>query len=76
MAKEEHDGSMKTTVDIPDKELLDLMRVTAARTKRDAILQAIREFTRKRKLSEVAKMLGTFTDFMSQDELRRMREDR
>jgi hypothetical protein len=76
MTKEEHDGSMKTTVDIPDKELLDLMRVTAARTKRDAILQAIREFTRKRKLSEVAKMLGTFTDFMSQDELRRMREDR
>jgi hypothetical protein len=67
---------MKTTVDIPDKELLDLMRVTAARTKRDAILQAIREFTRKRKLSEVAKLLGTFTDFMSQDELRRMREDR
>ncbi len=67
---------MKTTVDIPDKELLDLMRVTAARTKRDAILQAIREFNRKRKLSEVAKMLGTFTDFMSQDELRRMREDR
>ncbi len=67
---------MKTTVDIPDKDLLDLMRVTAARTKRDAILQAIREFNRKRKLSEVAKMLGTFTDFMSQDELRRMREDK
>ena len=66
---------MKTTVDIPERELLDLMRVTAARTKRDAILQAIREFNRKRKLSEVAKMLGTFTDFMSQDELRRMRED-
>ncbi len=66
---------MKTTVDIPDKDLLDLMRVTAARTKREAILQAIREFNRKRKLSEVAKMLGTFTDFMSQDELRRMRED-
>jgi hypothetical protein len=66
---------VKTTVDIPDNELLDLMRVTAARTKRDAILQAIREFNRKRKLSEVAKMLGTFTDFMSQDELRRMRED-
>ena len=66
---------MKTTVDTPEGELLDLMRVTAARTRRDAILRAIREFNRKRKLSEVAKMLGTFTDFMSQDELRRMRED-
>jgi hypothetical protein len=66
---------MKTTVDIPDRDLLDLMRVTAARTKREAILLAIREFNRKRKLSEVAKMLGTFTDFMSQDELHRMRED-
>ncbi|MCX7037851.1 MAG: DUF2191 domain-containing protein [Spirochaetes bacterium] len=66
---------MKTTIDIPDGELLDLMRFTAARTKRDAIIQAIREFNRHRKLGEVAEMLGTFTAFMSQDELRRMREE-
>lgn len=65
---------MKVTIDIPDKELIDLMRGSGARTKREAILQAIREFNRERKLSEVDKMLGTFIDFMSQDELRRMRE--
>jgi len=59
----------------PTEELLDLMRFTAARTKRDAILQAIREFNRHRKLGEETQMLGTFTDFMSPDELRRMRED-
>jgi hypothetical protein len=66
---------VKTTIDIPDGELLDLMRFTAARTKRDAIIQAIREFNRHRNLGEVAEMLGTFTGFMSEDELRRMRED-
>ena len=66
---------MKTTVDIPDSELAQLMQTTSARTKREAILRAIREFNRKRKLSDVAGILGTFKHFVSQDELRRSREE-
>ena len=34
-------GSMKTTVDIPEDELKDVMRFTRARTKREAIVTAI-----------------------------------
>ena len=37
---------MKTTVDIPDEELEELIRHTGARTKRDAIVTAISDFNR------------------------------
>jgi hypothetical protein len=38
--------SMKTTVDIPDRELEDAIRFTGARTKREAIVTAIGDFNR------------------------------
>jgi hypothetical protein len=66
---------MKTTVDIPDNDLADLLRNTAARTKREAIIKAIREFNRKQKLAEIARKLGTFSDFMTIDELERRRQE-
>jgi Arc/MetJ family transcription regulator len=66
---------MKTTVDIPDADLADLMRATAARTKREAILEAIREYNRKRKLKELATVFGTFREFMTRDELEHSRQE-
>jgi hypothetical protein len=66
---------MKTTVDIPDADLTDLMRTTAARTKREAILEAIREYNRKRKLKELATVFGTFREFMTRDELDQGRQE-
>jgi hypothetical protein len=66
---------MKTTVDIPDNDLADLLRNTAARTKREAIIKAIREFNRKQKLVEIARTLGTFSDFMTTDELEHRRQE-
>jgi len=66
---------MKTTVDIPDSDLADLLRTTAARTKREAIVTAIREYNRKQKLAEIARTLGTFSDFMTIDELKQRRQE-
>ncbi len=66
---------MKTTIDIPDDELEEIMRLTKAKTKKEAVVTAIREFNRRRKLDVVLGQLGTFKDVMSQQELRRMRED-
>lgn len=65
---------MKTTVDIPDEELEELMRHTGARTKRDAIVTAIRDFNRRKRLEKLAEQLGTFDGFMSLEELLRLRE--
>ena len=64
---------MKTTVDIPDGELEDAMRFTKARTKREAIVTAITEFNRRRRMAELTKRAGTCTDMMTADELQRAR---
>ena len=59
---------MKTTVDIPDGELADAMRFSRARTKREAILMAISEFNRRRRMAELTKRAGTCADLMKVDE--------
>jgi Arc/MetJ family transcription regulator len=66
---------MKTTIDIPEKELKEAIRITGAKTKRDAVVQALRDFNKRHRLAELSKMLGTFKDFMSQEDLKAMRED-
>ncbi|MBY0497083.1 MAG: type II toxin-antitoxin system VapB family antitoxin [Cyanobacteria bacterium] len=64
---------MKTTVDIPDDELEDVIRFTRARTKREAIVTAITEFNHRRRQSELAKRAGTCPNLLTTDELRRQR---
>lgn len=66
---------MKTTIDIPDNELEEVMRLTGAKTKKEAVVTAITEFNRRRKLESVLAKLGTFNDVMTEEELREMRED-
>ena len=64
---------MKTTVDIPDDMLGELIENTEARTKREAILTAIEEYNRKKKIAALADVVGTFDQFMTADELERSR---
>ena len=67
---------MKTTVDIPDDELRDAMRFTRARTKRQAIVTAIQDFNRRKRLAELIKHAGTCKDLVTVDELRAQRHRR
>jgi len=46
-----------------------------ARTKREAVVIALAEFNRRRRLQKLVESFGTLDDFMTQEELRRMRED-
>ena len=64
---------MKTTVNIPDKELADAMKFTRAKTKREAIVTAIVEFNRRRRMAELLKHSGTSDSFMTVDELKNLR---
>jgi Arc/MetJ family transcription regulator len=69
-------GSVKTTIDIPEKALKEAIRHTGAKTKRDAIVTAVEEFNRRRRLEQFAERLrGSCPDFMTQEDLKRMRED-
>jgi len=65
---------MKTTVDIPQDMLVELIEHTEARTKREAILTAIEEYNRKKKIAALADVVGTFEQFMTADELSRSRD--
>jgi Arc/MetJ family transcription regulator len=67
---------MKTTIDIPDKLLRETIKRTNAKTKRDAVVTALEKFNRLQRLRELnTRLKGTFVDFMTQDDLKVMRED-
>jgi Arc/MetJ family transcription regulator len=68
-----YSGCMKTTVDIPDEELADAMRFTRARTKREAIVTAIAEFNRRRRMAELVKRAGTCADLVTVGDLQQQR---
>ena len=65
---------MKTTIDIPDETLDQLLKITKAKTKKDAILEAVEYFNKNKKIIELANALGSFKDFMSSEELEEMRK--
>jgi len=67
---------MKTTIDIPEKELKEAIRHAGAKTKREAVVYALKDFNRRQRLANLVKMLGTFENFMTQEDLKKMREDK
>jgi hypothetical protein len=61
---------MKTTIDIPEDELRDAMRFTRAATKREAVVTVLAEFNRRKRMAELVKYSGTFSDgFPTNDEI-------
>ncbi|TAK53171.1 MAG: DUF2191 domain-containing protein [Gammaproteobacteria bacterium] len=66
-------GSMKTTVDIPERELRDVMRFTRAATKREAIVTAIADFNRRRRMAALVRHAGTCGSLISAEELQSQR---
>ena len=64
---------MKTTVNIPDADLNDAIRFTHAKTKREAIVTAIQDFNRRKRMAELIRHAGTCKDLMGVDELRELR---
>lgn len=67
---------MKTTIDIPHGELSDAIRFTGAKTKREAVVTAIADFNRRRRMAELTRFAGTCPDLMTMDELRKQRRRR
>ncbi len=50
---------MKTTIDIPEKELKDAMTFSGATTKREAVVTALREFNRRNRMARLVGFSGT-----------------
>ncbi len=65
---------MKTTIDIPDKLLKSVVRHSKAKTKREAVLTAMEEYNRRRRLRDLSARLGSSDTFMTLEELLAMRK--
>jgi len=64
---------MKMTVDIPDRELEDVIRFTGAKTKREAVVGAITDFNRRMRMTELIPYAGTCTELIAPDGLQAAR---
>lgn len=60
---------MKTSVDIPNDELRELLRFTRAKTKREAIVTAIADFNQRRRMAALVKHSGTFRSLMTNEQI-------
>ena len=65
---------MKTTVDLPEDELAEAMKHAKVKTKTEAVALAVADFNRRHRMAALARHFGTFKDFMTQADLKRMRE--
>ncbi len=64
---------MKTTVDIPQNMLEEAMRYAKAKTKREAIVAAVADYNRRKRMARLARHLGTCRGLMSPEELAELR---
>jgi Arc/MetJ family transcription regulator len=64
---------MKTTIDLPEEELAEAMRHTKSKTKTEAVSRAVAEYNRRERMAALTRHFGTFKDFMTNEDLKRMR---
>lgn len=50
---------MKTTIDIPESELEDAIRFLNAKSKREAVVTALRELNRRYRMARLIRFSGT-----------------
>lgn len=67
---------MKTTVDIPDKVLAEAMRFAQAKTKREAIVTAIEDYNRRKRMAELIKYSGSSDTLLSNEEIESLEKKR
>jgi Arc/MetJ family transcription regulator len=66
----------RTTLVIDEQLLKEARQLSGAKTKKEAIEIALREFVRRMRLKKIATHAGKVELVLSQEELRRLREER
>lgn len=67
---------MKTSVDIPEEILKNVLLYSNKKTQKEAINTAMEEYIRIRKMRKLTEKLGTFDSFMTQADLNKMRKNK
>lgn len=60
---------MKTTIDIPEEELKDALKYAKAKTKREAIMTALLEYNRRKRMAELVQYSAVSETFMRNEAL-------
>ena len=76
-SSEHYKEYMKTTLDIPDEVLKDAMRFSKAKTKREAIITAVEEYNRRKRVEQFLEEAGgAIPDFPDLEEIREVGSQR
>ena len=67
---------MRTTLDIDEELVREVMRAAKAKTKKGAIVTALKEYLKATRRQELRDMIGAYDEFdLSLEELESMRHD-
>ncbi len=67
---------MRTTFDLDDELIREVMQVSRAKTKKGAIVVALQEYLRARRRQELKDLIGAYDEFdLTLEELEKMRRE-
>jgi Arc/MetJ family transcription regulator len=70
-------GVMRTTIDINEELIKNVMKKAGARTKKDAIVIALKDYLRHKKVEELKGLIGNYESFdLDLDDLKKLRDAR
>jgi Arc/MetJ family transcription regulator len=68
---------MRTTIDINEELIKNVMKKAGARTKKDAIVIALKDYLRHKKVEELKGLIGNYESFdLDLDDLKKLRDAR
>ena len=68
---------MRTTIDIENGLIHEVMKKAGVRTKKDAVTTALRDYLRYKKIEELKGLIGNYEAFdLTLDDLKKMRNER
>ena len=68
---------MRTTIDVNEDLINDVMKKAGVRTKKDAIVTALTDYLRHKKVEELKGLIGNYESFdLTLDDLKKMRDVR
>lgn len=68
---------MRTTIDINEDLINDVMKKAGVRTKKDAIVTALKDYLKHKKVDELKGLIGNYDAFdLTHNDLKKMRDVR
>ena len=68
---------MRTTIDINGDLISEVMKISGIKTKKKAVLVALKEYLRYKKIEELKSLIGNYDSFdLNLEDLKKMRDER